>query len=93
MSFRSFLPLPLRFSFRRDLLTEVRDILLFSLIPRRRVQIRFSRQIPWLQAAATSLFGTNPPMKHRATTSLSLSSTRFCLRRRTIRRRTVVRFS
>lgn len=65
-SVRSFLFLPLsRFSLRRgSLLTEERDILLLSLIPRRRVRIRFSRQIPCLQAAATSLFGINLPILH-----------------------------
>jgi hypothetical protein len=65
-SVRSFLfpSLPFGFSLRRgSLLTEERDVLLLSLIPRRRVRIRFSRQIPCLQAAATSLFGINlsPP--------------------------------
>lgn len=60
---RSFLfPSPTAFfSPPWSLLTEERDVLLLSLIPRRRVRIRFSRQIPCLQAAATSLFGINPP--------------------------------
>lgn len=102
-SFRSFLPFsipPVRFfSPPWSLLTEERDVLLLSLIPRRRVRIRFSRQIPCLQAAATSLFDINlsppsctPSLEHRATASFlprSFGSTRSSLCRRTIHGRTV----
>lgn len=59
-----------------SLLTEERDVLLLSLIPQRRVRIRFSRQIPCLQAAATSLFGINPLVLHPCS---GTSYTRFSL--------------
>lgn len=97
-SFRSFLPFSTPVAFFSppwSLLTEERDILLLSLIPRRRVRIRFSRQIPCLQAAATSLFGINLPILHPVS---GTSCNRFSLSARLAppgagERFTVVRFS
>lgn len=79
-SFRSFFPFSTSVAFFSppwSLPTEERDVLLLSLIPQRRVRIRFSRQIPCLQAAATFLFGINPfvlhPVSGTSTASFSLS--------------------
>jgi len=64
-SVRSFLFPPLRFSLRRGLYQQKNVMYCFSRsFPNVVFEFRFSRQIPCLQAAATSLFGINPFVLH-----------------------------